>query len=260
MAAPTRFPSGISTQAVGKQLGMYPLPDPTEICNDFEDFNQYVAADWTVTNTTSHATIGLVAGAGGLVSIVGGASSTTSDIGAIMANPLDFNLPVNAVTATLVPTQQAWYYATMKATTAINDQLQTGVTSANATLAPSDGLYFNKAAASTAITFVVRKGSASLAATAYSTGTTTVATLVDATAIELGWYYDGKGFVHVFVSENEVCSVDVGGGPVNNGVMVATFPAAVALGGGFGIKAAATAPTTGDIIVDFTLVAQTRTL
>ena len=68
MASPTRFPAGVSTQAIGSTLGQFPFPDPTDICLDFHDFNEYVAGDWTVTNTTTHQTIGLVAGAGGLIS------------------------------------------------------------------------------------------------------------------------------------------------------------------------------------------------
>ena len=255
MASPTRFPAGVSTQAIGSTLGQFPLPDPTDISVDFEDFNQYVSGDWTVTNTTTHQTIGLVAGNGGIISTVGGASSVTSDIGAIQANPLNFNIATNTTTATAPPTQQAWFYTAFKATTAINDQLQVGVASSIATLAPTDGIYFNKAAGSTSITFVVRKSSSSLAASAYSTGSTTVATLANATYIRLGWYYDGKGNIDVFVNDAKVCSVDVG---VSTGTMVSTFPNAVNMGMGFGCKAAATAPTTADMIVDFMLSAQTR--
>jgi len=255
MASPTRFPAGVSTQAIGSSLGQFPLPDPTDLSVDFEDFNQYVAGDWTVTNTTTHQTIGLVAGNGGLISTVGGASSTTSDIGAIQSNPLNFNIATNAIVSTAPPTQLAWFYTAFKATTAANDQLQIGVASSIAALTPTDGIYFNKAAGSSAITFVVRKGSASLAATAYSTGTTTVATLANNTFVRLGWYYDGKGNIDVFVNDAKVCSVDVG---VSTGTMVATFPNATNMGMGFGCKAASTAPTTADMIVDFMLSAQTR--
>ena len=255
MASPVRFPFGVSTQAIGSTLGQFPVPDPTDICVDFHEFNEYAAGDWTVTNTTTHQTIGLVAGAGGLISTVGGASAVTSDIGAVQTNPLNFNIATNTITATAPPTQQAWFYTAFKATTAINDQLQVGVASSIAALTPTDGIYFNKAAGSTAITFVVRKGSASLATTAYSTATTTVATLVSGTYIKLGWYYDGRGEIDVFVNDIKVCSVDVG---LSTGTMVATFPNATNLGMGFGCKAAATAPTTADMVVDFMLAAQTR--
>ena len=255
MASPTRFPAGVSTQEIGSTLCQFTLPDPTDVCVDFHEFNEYAAADWTVTNTTTHQTIGLVAGAGGLISTVGGASSVTSDIGAVQTNPLNFNIATNTIVAAAPPTQQAWFYTAFKATTAANDQLLTGVAASIAALTPTDGIYFNKAAGSTAITFVVRKGSASLAATAYSTATTTVATLVNNTYIKLGWYYDGRGNIDVFVDDAKVCSVDVG---ISTGTMVATFPNATNMGIGFGCKAAATAPTTADMIVDFMLSAQTR--
>jgi hypothetical protein len=255
MASPTRFPAGVSTQAVGSTLGQFTLPDPTDVCVDFHEFNEYAAADWTVTNTTSQQTIGLVAGAGGLISTVGGASSVTNNIGAVQTNPLNFNIATNTIVAAAPPTQQAWFYTAFKATTAANDQLLTGVAASIAALTPTDGIYFNKAAGSTAITFVVRKGSASLAATAYSTGSTTVATLVSATFIKLGWYYDGRGNIDVFVNDAKVCSVDVG---ISTGTMVATFPNATNMGIGFGCKAASTAPTTADMVVDFMLSAQTR--
>jgi len=255
MSAPTRFPGGLTNVASGFNLGSFPQLDPTKVCQDFEDFNNYAAGDWTVTNTTSHATIGLIAGAGGLAQVIGGGSSVTNDIGAIIANPLNFNLPANADGATLLPPNQAWFMGSMRATVALNDQLQMGVTSANATLAPTDGIYFNKAAGSAAVTFVVRKGGASIAATAYSTGTTTVATLANATAVRLGWYYNGKGTIFVFVNNAMVCSVDVG---ASTNLVAATFPQATAMGAGFGIKAAATAPTTGNIIVDYMLTSQTR--
>jgi hypothetical protein len=252
---PTRLVNGVTIAPKGTALAKFRTPVAFDTSTYFNDFFDYAAADWTVTNTTSHGTAALTAGAGGLMSLAGGASSVTNDIVAIIDNPLSFNLPVNASSSSKPPTAQAWFRGTMYATTAANDQLQIGVTSANSALTPADGIYFNKAAGSAAITFVVRAGSASLAATAYSTGTTTVATLADATKTRLDWHYDGDGYVEVYVNDAMVCRVNVGG---STGAVVATFPQAVAMGAGFGIKAAATAPTTGNLVVDYLLVAQDR--
>ncbi len=230
---PVRFSKGVTTVKPTQLLYKYPNPDPKKVYTDFHDFDQYVAGDWTVTNTTSHATIGLVAGHGGVVSAVGGALSVTSDIGAIQANPLDFNF---------ASTQKVWFSCKLKATTALNDQLQCGITSSNAALAPTDGIYFNKAAASASIDFVVCKSST-------STTQTAIATLVDATYIVLGFYYDPRlAEVQVFVNDVKVYSQTT----------LTNLPAAVALGAGFGIKAAATAPTTGDIVVDWLFSAAER--
>lgn len=187
MSNPTRLVNGVSTQAIGQNLANYPNPDPFKVYTDKQDFDQYVAGDWTVTNTSSHGTVALTAGAGGLLSLAGGASSVTSDIVAIQSNPLDFNFAT---------TNQVWFEARISATTAVNDQLQFGLVASNAALTPTDGIYFNKAAASASIDFVVRKSST-------STTQAAVATLVDATYIDLGFYYNASsnnGAIDVFVN------------------------------------------------------------
>jgi hypothetical protein len=232
MATPTRFPAGVSTQKVNQTLGMFGQPDPTDPIVDFHDFQQYVAADWTVTNTTTHATVGLTAGAGGLISLAGGASSVTNDIAAIISNPLDFNFTSG---------QQVWFYTGFKVTTVANDQIQLGITAANSALTPSDGIYFNKAAGASTIDFVVRKSST-------STTQSAVATLVNATFVRLGFYYNGKDAVDVFVNDNKVYSQTV----------LTNLPTSTALALALGLKAAATAPTTSDLIVDFLMAAQDR--
>jgi len=232
MATPTRYPNGLSTQKVNQTLGMYGQPDPTDPITDFHDFQQYVAADWTVTNTTTHATIGLTAGAGGLISLAGGASSVTNDIAAIISNPLDFNF---------ASTQQVWFYTGFKVTTAANDQIQLGITAANSALTPTAGMYFNKVAGASTIDFIVRKSST-------STTQSAVATLVDGTFIRLGYYYNGKDSVDVFVNDNKVYSQTV----------LTNLPTSTAMAIALGLKAAATAPTTSDLIVDFVMAAQDR--
>ena len=232
MATPTRFPSGVSTQKVNQTLGMFGQPDPTTPIVDFHEFNQYIAGDWTVTNTTSHATVALTAGAGGLLSLAGGASSVTNDIAAIISNPLDFNF---------ASTQQVWFYTGFKVTTAANDQIQLGLMAANSALTPTDGMYFNKAAGAATIDFVVRKSST-------STTQSTIATLVAGTFVRLGLYYNGKDSVDVFVNDAKVYSQTV----------LTNLPTSTALGIGLGFKSAATAPTTSDLIVDFALAAQDR--
>lgn len=237
MAAPSRFPNGVTTVAVNTNLGMFPMPDPSEVVVCFNDFNQYVAGDWTVTNTTSHDTIGLVAAsstipAGGVLGIVAGGSTTTSDIGAIQTNPLNFYFS---------STQPVWFYAHLNTLNASNEQILLGITSSNATLAPSDGIYFNKAAGGATVDFVVRKSST-------STTQSAIATLTAATNVELGFYYNGKDAVDVFVNEVKVYSQTV----------LTNLPTATALGPTIGMKSSATAPTSGGIYTDFILAAQGR--
>jgi len=237
MGTPARFLSGISTARYGTNLGNLPLLDPTDLCVDFEDFNQYVAGDWTVTNTTSHATIDLVAASatipqGGVLGLVGGASSVSTDVAAVQATPL--NLYFSS-------TNEVWFYAHLKLDVALNNQIILGVASSVATAAPTDGMYFAKAAGAATVDFVVRKSST-------STTATTVATLADMTDVELGFYYNGKDSVDVFVNEAKVYSQTT----------LTNLPTAVAMAPALCMKLAATAPTTAAAYTDFILMANSR--
>ena len=237
MGNPTRFVNGVSTQAVGRNLGNFPLPDPSECCVDFEDFNQYVAGDWTVTNTTSHNTIGLVAAsstipAGGVIGLVGGASSVSTDVAAIQATPLNMYFSTS---------NQVWFYTHLKLDSATNNQVMVGIGSSAATVAPTDGIYFNKASGGATVDFVVRKSST-------STTVSSVATLTAATDVELGFYYNGKDTVYAYV--NEQC--------VGSTTTLTNLPAAVAMAPFIAMKLGAGAPTTATLYSDFLLAAQDR--
>ena len=102
-------------------------------------------------------------------------------------------------------------------------------------------MYFNKVAGASTIDFIVRKSST-------STTQSAVATLVDGTFIRLGYYYNGKDSVDVFVNDNKVYSQTV----------LTNLPTSTAMAIALGLKAAATAPTTSDLIVDFVMAASDR--
>ncbi len=70
MGTPTRFTSGLATVPKAAPLGMYGLPDPTEWHSYFNDFDTYVAGDWTVTEVG--------AGSRALTDIDGGALLITN--------------------------------------------------------------------------------------------------------------------------------------------------------------------------------------
>lgn len=237
MGNPTRFKSGVNNSYVGQPMANYPQMDPTQgLMEDFEDFNQYVAGDWTVTNTTSHFTIALAAGAGGLLAATAGGSAVSTDIAAIISNPLNFNFTKASTTAM---GNQVWFRTRFQVATALNDLLVLGLTSANATAAVSDGIYFTKAAGSASISFVVAKGST-------ATTQTAIATLVDATYIDLAYYYNGKDTITVFVNGKAVYSQTT----------LTNIPDATALGLGAAMKVAVTSPTTAVLTLDYLFGAQ----
>lgn len=232
MGNPTRFKNGVSTASATQTLANYPLPNPTSVYTDGTDFAQYVAGDWTVTNTTSHYTVGLVAGAGGIMKFAAGGSTVSTDIAAIISNPLDFNFAT---------TNQVWFSTKIKATTAATDLILVGLTSANATAAVSDGIYFTKAAGAATIDFVVKKSNT-------ATTVSSIATLANDTFIQLGFYYNGKDAVDVFVNDVKVYSQTT----------LTNLPSAVALGQGAALKAAAGAPTSADLSIDWLMTSQDR--
>lgn len=237
MGTPTRFTYGVGTAKVNTTFGNFPLPNPIDEAVAFYDFNQYVAGDWTVTNTTSHATIGLVAASstvpsGGVLGLVGGASSVSTDVAAIQANPFNFYFSTS---------NQVWFEAELKLDVAANNLIILGLASSVATAAPTDGIYFSKSAGNATVDFIISKSSA-------STTQTSVATLSDATNVRLGFYFNGKDAVDVFVN----------GAKVYSQTTLTNLPSSVALGPALAMKLAATAPTTAYAYTDYILAAQER--
>ena len=231
MATPTRYPSGISTQAVGRNLANYPMPDPTKAFTHFDDFIRYAAAEWTVGTGVNAGTAAATAAKGGAILLTTAAVST-ADYESLAANPATFNF---------ASTDQVWFYTRLQASEVTASIILAGLTAGalGATLAPTDGIYFKKNAAAATIDLVLTKAST-------STTLASVATLTAATNIKLGFYYNGKDAVDVFVNEVKVASQST----------LTNLPTATALTTGFGIVNGAAAAKT--LQVDFTLGAQDR--
>ena len=233
----TNLPFGVGTASRDTTLGLFPVPDPTSVASFFDDFYQYAAGDWTVTNTTSHATIGLVAASssvatGGVLELHGGASSATNDVAAIQASPLPFYFAATA---------ELWFEAQIQLDVAANNLVLVGLSTSAATVAPSDGIYFSKAAGAATVDFVVRKSST-------STTQSAITTLANATGVKLGFYYNGVDTIFVYVD----------GVLVYRQTTLTNLPSSVALGQMIAMKLAATAPTTAYLYSDYMLAAQSR--
>lgn len=230
MATPTRYPTGVSTQAVGRILGNYPNPDPTKEYTHFTDFSTYTAADWTVT-AVGTSTTASVAGQGGRITLTTGA--VLNDAETILATPLDFNFTA---------AQQVWFYTKLQAADVTLPAIVAGLFASLAgTLVITDGIYFRKNAAAVGVWDLVL----TLASTSTTLASITVGTA--ATDVELGFYYNGKDAVDVFVNEVKVASQTI----------LTNLPVATALGYGVGIANGTAAAKT--LTVDFMLAAQDRT-
>jgi hypothetical protein len=195
--SPTRFPSGISTVAKGKPLGMYGAPDPTQFHTYFNDFDVYTAGDWTVTATSVGAgtsTPAIADADGGILRI------TTA------ANENDGLFLEGQGESWLIESgKKSWIKARFSVGDAIQSDLIIGLHSTDTT--PLD--------ATLRMAFVSDDGSAALYFNVDDNTTdadsATVATLADDVAVVVAAYYDGKTTIELFLNDAHVGSMtDVG--------------------------------------------------
>jgi len=234
MGTPARFSNGVNNVSAIASSRNLPVPNPLVIASETNDFHRYTAADWTVTNTTTHYTIGLVAAAaarpgGGWLGIVAGGATVNTDVGAVQINPLSTYFTTS---------QEMWFEAKILLANATNEQVMIGVGASAAAVAPTDGIYFSKAAGSTSIDFTIRAGSSSTTASAVGTATTS--------AMRFAAYYNGKDAVDAYIDGVKVYSQTT----------LTNLPASVVMGMFAAIKAGATAPTGAGLYVDYLSVSQ----
>lgn len=182
-APATRETSGVSTSAPTYLFNNYPFPTPPRLMQVWDDFYRYLASDWTVTGTTG--TAAQADGVGGLLVLT--TDAATNDVEGIQTVKKSFGFQTGC---------QMWFAINVKLTNATNNAFMAGVSNTFAALAPTDGVYFSKAAASTTLTAVIRASSTSTTLTLAS-GTSTMA---DATAYTLGFWYNGKDRLNFYTT------------------------------------------------------------
>ena len=232
MANPTRFPSGIATGAKKGVTASYPMPDPTKWVTYFNDFNEYVSGDWTITTTE--------AGSGDATEAV----SSTSAGGLLLItnddadNDLDFfNLKVENFK--FASGKRTFFKSRFKVSDATQSDFVMGLQITDTTiLAVSDGVYFMKDDGDASLDFHVEKDSSDTTASA-------IATVSDDTFLIAGFFYDGKSAIEYYVDD------------VKLGTSVTTnLPDDEELTVSFGIQNGAAAAKT--MTVDYIFVSQER--
>lgn len=187
MSAPTRFPYGAGNVKPQATLGMYGAQDPSKFHQYFTDFDTYTAADWTVTETGA-ATQALADEDGGVLLI----TNAAADDNASYSQKVGESFLMEAG-------RPAWFKARFKVSDATQSDLVMGLQITDTTpLDATDGIYFTKADGSAVLTAVCRNN-----ATTGSTSLNAV-TMVSDTYVVVGWYYDGKSEVKVFVNDVHV--------------------------------------------------------
>lgn len=192
--ATTNFIDGVTNVADSTTLGTYFAPDPTQAHTWFDDFDQYVAADWTITETgTGTRAVGNLDN--GILVVTNAAADDD-------ANFLQWSGNTNAATVEtwkFVSGKPLWFKSRFKISDATQSDLVLGLAITDTTpLAVSDGVYFLKEDGSTTLNLLVTKNSTST--------TTAAATLADDTYVTVGFVYDGASRIDIYLNDVRVGS------------------------------------------------------
>lgn len=189
---PMRLHNGVTTAGPTDPLGMYGRPDPTKWHEYFDDFDTYVAGDWTITNASS-GTIALTDVDGGAILI----SNNTSDDNAVFLNKKG---------ESFLPTagKRSLFKARFKLSDVTQSDFVIGLQITDTTpLDVTDGIYFLKSDGAATVDVICRKN-----ASTGSTSATAIATLVADTFVTLAWYYDGVSSLKYYVNDVHAGTLD----------------------------------------------------
>lgn len=196
MASPARFPGGVTNVAPDNPLGMFGLPDPTSWHVFFDDFDRFVAADWTITTTEAGAGSATEA----LTDADGGVLLVTNDAA---DNDADFFQKVGE-SFKMEAGKRAFFKARFKVSDATQSDFVVGLQVTDTTpLDATDGIYFQKDDGDANLDVYCRKD-----ATTGSNSATAIATVVADTYLTVAWYYDGKGSLAYFVDDVQLGTLD----------------------------------------------------
>ena len=179
----TRFPNGVTNVGEDSPFADLTMPAPTKFHTYYEDFDYYVAANWTVTETQAGATQALTDGDGGLLLI----TNTAADDDLV-------SLQKVGESYRFASGKELFFEARLKISDATQSDVVIGLQITDATpLDVSDGVFFIKADGSTSVSLLVEKNGT-------ATTTSSVATMANDTFISLGFYYDGASSIQYSVN------------------------------------------------------------
>lgn len=184
MAAPTRYPSGVTTVPSNNPLGQFGLPDPTGWHVWFDDFDDYAAAQWIITTTEAgagSATEAISSADGGVLVVTNDAADDDADF--FQWSGTDASGAVE--TFKFIAGKKLFFKTRFKVSDATQSDFVVGLQITDTTpLAVSDGVYWRKDDGDANLDFVVIKDSTATTATAAST-------VADDTWMTLAFYYNG---------------------------------------------------------------------
>lgn len=177
----TRFPNGINNVDVSSIFNSLKIPSPLGYNIFDENFYEYTAAQWTVTETQAGATQGLIDGNGGVLSLVN--SAADNDLNAIQR----IAAGISAESWLLDPAKKFFMRCRVNINNITLSDMIMGLQITDATpLAVSDGLFFRKSEGSATVNLVAVKNAVEAV---LAVGSIVIAP----TYTDLDLFWDGQG-------------------------------------------------------------------
>tara|TARA_R110002012_G_scaffold147304_2_gene305769 strand:+ start:410 stop:1120 length:711 start_codon:yes stop_codon:yes gene_type:complete len=181
----THFTSGVTNVGSDSTLGKLKAPAPHKYHTYFNDFDTYLASDWTITTTedgTGSATEALADGDGGLLLVTNAAGDNDHDFFQLKKEGYKYEAG-----------KQLAFNIRFKTNDATQSDIVAGLQLTDTTpLDVTDGIFFLKADGAATISFIVEKDSTQSTLTLPNS-------LADDTFMTLGFVYDPKDQkYHVF--------------------------------------------------------------
>jgi hypothetical protein len=181
----THFTSGVTNVTTDSTLGKLKAPAPHKYHQYFNDFDTYLASDWTITTTedgTGSASEALADGDGGVLLVTNAAGDNDHDFFQLVKEGFKYEAG-----------KQIGFHIRFKTSDATQSDIVAGLQLTDTSpLDVTDGIFFLKSDGAATISFIVEKDSTQSTLTLPNS-------LADDTFMTLGFIYDPKDQkFHVF--------------------------------------------------------------
>ena len=186
-SGPVHFGNGVNNRGATNPLYRMGQLDPTRLIEFWEDFQTYVAGDWTITTTEA----GAGSASQALTDVDGGVLLITNDA----ADDDRVFYQKKGESFKLEAGKETWFKARFKVSDATQSDFVMGLQITDATpLAVSDGVWFQKDDGDAYLDLHVANSST-------QTDVTAIYTVVSDTYLTVAFHYDGKSAINYYVND-----------------------------------------------------------
>ena len=171
----TNFENGVNNRNAAALFGSMAQLDPTRFHNYMEDFDEFIAAQWTAVSTGSTAQ---VAADGGVLRLITGAVATNEESLIKLPDNFDITQP-----------RPTYFRAKIEVDEATECNINVGLAD-SAALAPNNCIQFRKDTADLDLDVLLRSGSADIDVALAA------AAIADATSFTVEFYWDGQDRIY----------------------------------------------------------------